>query len=275
MFIDFSMLVSSPAVSAFSKSRENLGFKAALTGGHMARSMMLDEITTILTSTPVAASLEDVRRAIATDNILNKPTQSSREKSFDHLRELYGLDSSQALFRVLRRFAAADSASIPIMAAVCSFCRDLQLRASFELIRSLRVGEVLPREQMEEHLEASFPNRFSPAMKKSLAQNVNTSWTGAGHLVGRARKTRAVPAPRPVAAAYAMVAGYLAGLRGQRLLQSRFGEIAVPQPGLLASQLALAAARGLLGFKQAGGVVEFDFSRLLTADERSLADVTD
>ncbi len=63
--------------------------------------------------------------------------------------------------------------------------------------------------------------------------------------------------------------------RGQRLLHSVFGEIAVAQPSLLPSQLSLSAARGLLGFKQAGGVVEFDFTSLLTADERSLADVTD
>ena len=30
---------------------------------------------------------------------------------------------------------------------------------------------------MGRHLEAGFPGRFSPAMKRSLAQNVNTTWT--------------------------------------------------------------------------------------------------
>ena len=72
-----------------------------------------------------------------------------------------------------------------------------------------------------------------------------------------------------------MLAGYLAGLRGQRLLQSEFGELATAQPALIPSQLSIAAARGLLGFKQAGGVVEFDFSPLLTPTELALADVTD
>ena len=72
-----------------------------------------------------------------------------------------------------------------------------------------------------------------------------------------------------------MLAGYLAGLRGQRLLQSEFGELATAQPALIPSQLSIAAARGLLGFKQAGGVGEFDFSPLLTPTELALADVTD
>ena len=72
-----------------------------------------------------------------------------------------------------------------------------------------------------------------------------------------------------------MLAGYLAGLRGQRLLTSEFGELATAQLGLVPSQLSIASARGLLGFKQAGGVVELDFSPLLTPHELAFADVTD
>ena len=104
----------------------------------------------------------------------------------------------------------------------CSFCRDAQLRASFKLIEILGRGEPVVREQMERHLEAEWPGRFGPAMKKSLAQNVNTTWTEAGHLAGRVKKTRAVPAPRVAASVYAMTAGYFLGLRGQTLLTSVF-----------------------------------------------------
>ena len=80
---------------------------------------------------------------------------------------------------------------------------------------------------------------------------------------------------RSLAVAYAMFAGYLAGLRGPRLLQSEFGELATAQPALIPSHLSIASARGLLGFKQAGGVVEFDFTPLLTPAEIALVDVTD
>lgn len=255
--------------------RDALGFRCALSGGLLSRTMMLEELALILAQTKPTATLPEIASAITEDNILGKPTASSRIKSYKHLVELYGLDAEKALFRVLRKLAALDPGSLPIIALVCVFCRDPQLRASFGLIRTLSLGEHLVRERMEELLDSAFPNRFSPASLKSIAQNTSASWTAAGHLIGRAKKIRAHPTARPVAVAYAMLAGYLAGLRGQRLLQSEFGELATTQLSLIPSMLSIASARGLLGFKQAGGVIELDFTPLLTPTELAFADVTD
>ena len=253
---------------------EALGFRAGVSGGMLARTMMLEELSLVLAQTPDAASQSEIGAAITENNILGKPTASSRLKSYRHLVELYGLDVQKPLFRVLRKLAEIDRASLPALAVVCVFCRDPQLRASFGLIRTLSTGEQLVRERVEAYLDAAFPNRFSPAMLKSLAQNTSGSWTSAMHLMGRSKKIRTQPPLRPVAVAYAMLAGYLVGLRGQRLLQSEFGELMTAQSGLIPSQLSLAAARGLIGFKFAGGIVEFDFSPLVTSDELLIADVT-
>lgn len=253
--------------------RMMLGLREGRVGGHAARSMMLHELTALLAHTPRAASADQIEQAVIEDNILDKPTLSSRKNSLHHLRELYGLDATQALFRVLRAFAKQDNVSIPLLALVCVYCRDPQLKQSFELIKRLRLGEVLPRATMEEYLEDSFSGRFSAAMKKSMAQNVNTTWTYAGHLSGRAKKIRQLPACRPTAAAYAMFAGFLAGLRGQQLLASAYGQLVAKDPSILLAQLPLAAARGLIGFKFAGGIFEFDFSDLLTPHEQRICDV--
>ncbi len=255
--------------------RDALGFRCSISGALTSRTMMLDELALVLGQTKPDASLPEIAAAIIDDNILGKPTSSSRIKSHKHLVELYGLDVNKPLFRVLRKLAALDPASLPTIALVCAFGRDAQLRGSFALIRTLSLGEQLTRERVEEFLSAAFPDRFSPASLKSIAQNTSASWTCAGHLAGRFKKHRTHPAPRPVAVAYAMLAGYLAGLRGQRLLQSEFGELATTQLSLIPSLLSLASARGLLGFKQAGGVIELDFSPLLTPTELALADVTD
>jgi hypothetical protein len=123
---------------------------------------------------------------------------------------------------------------------------------------------------MEEHLESGFPDRFSPAMKKSMAQNVNTTWTFGGHLAGRARKTRLVPQPRPASAVYAMFAGYLKGMRGEQLLDSAFASLVASNRSQLLAALSLASAKGLLSLKIAAGIVEFDFTGLLTAEELGL-----
>jgi hypothetical protein len=163
-----------------------------------------------------------------------------------------------------------DAEALTQLCLVCVYARDPQLRQSFELIRILHNGEVLERVQMEEHLEKGFPGRFSPALKKSMAQNVNTTWTVSGHLAGKAKKTRRLPEPRPISAAYAMFVGYLTGLRGESLLNSNFAALVASNRSQLQAALGLASARGLLSLKQAAGIVEFDFSNLLTPAELAL-----
>ena len=246
------------------------GFSKSITGGHAARSMMYLEMLALVQTIPLDVSKNDFARAIIDENILEKPTLSSRKKSLRHLMELYGMDPSRALFRVLWDLGHADMESLAQLCLVCAYARDPQLRHSFELIRTLRLGEVLPRVDMEEHLEKGFPGRFSPAMKKSMAQNVNTTWTFGGHLAGRAKKIRRLPVPRPVSAAYAMFVGYLSGLRGDTLLNSDYAALVAPNRSQLQVALSLASAKGLLSIKQAGGIMEFDFSSLLTPAEQVL-----
>jgi len=247
-----------------------LGFSKAILGGHSARSMMFLEMRALVRAMPLAVTKNDFAKAIVEENVLEKPTLISRKKSLRHLTELYGMDPSQALFRVLWDLGHADFDSLPQLCLVCAYARDPQLRHSFELVRTLRLGEVLERATMEQHLENGFPGRFSPAMKKSMAQNVNTTWTFGGHLAGTRKKTRRYPEPRPISAAYAMFVGYLTGLRGERLLDSAFAALVASNRSQLQAALSLASAKGLLSLKQAAAIVEFDFSNLLTPAEEAL-----
>ena len=249
----------------------SLGFSGNGTGGHMARSMMLEEIAALSKNLPVDTAPEGYKNAILEDNALGKPTYSSRQKSLRHLVQLYSLNPSFALFRIFRTLSETDISSLPLLAVICSFCRDPQLRYSFGLIEGLRPGEVLPREKMEAYLEAGFPNRFSVIMKQSLAKNVNATWTAAGHLKGKAIKKRALPAPQFVASIYAMFAGYLTGLRGEMLLNSVFSHLAGHKDStILQSHLSSGSARGWLRYRSAGGVIEIDFTPMLTVQERDL-----
>ncbi len=229
--------------------------------------MMLNELQLLIADLPSTTTRSEYQNAIEQDNSLGKPTFSSRRKSFRHLVELYGLDPSFALFRVLRKLCAEDPTSIPLIGMVCAYCRDPQLRHSFSLIESLRPEETLVRTRMEEHLEDGFPEQFSAAMKKSLAQNVNTTWTASGHLVGRSVKKRAIPKPTMPACVYAMFAGWLAGLRGDYLLNSVFARLVAADSSQLIAHLATGSAHGWLRLRHAGGVTEIDFSSLLTSHE--------
>jgi len=231
---------------------------------------MFLEMGALVRAMPLSVTRNDFIKAIVDENVLEKPTLSSRKKSLHHLMELYGMDPSKALLRVLWDFGHVDLDSLHQLCLVCAYARDPQLRHSFELVRTLRQGEVLERAAMEQHLENGFPGRFSSAMKKSMAQNVNTTWTFGGHLSGKAKKTRRRPEPRPISAAYAVFVGYLTGLRGERLLDSAFVSLVASNRSQLQVALSLASAKGLLSLKQAAGIVEFDFSKLLTPAEQAL-----
>ena len=247
-----------------------LGFSEATIGGHSARSMMFREFRALILAMPLAVARDDFARAVVEENALEKPTLSSRKKSLRHLMELYGMDPSKALFRVLWDLGHADLDSLPQLCLVCAYARDPQLCHSFELLRTLRLGEVLARVDMEQHLENGFPDRFSRATKASMARNVNTTWTFGGHLTGKVKKTRRLPEPRPISAAYAMFVGYLTGLRGERLLDSAYAYLIASNRSQLQVALSLASAKGMFSLKQAAGIVEFDFSNLLTPSEEAL-----
>ena len=228
----------------------------------MARSMMFNEIGILNTALDIDISQTDYKVAIEDQNILGKPTQSSRHKSYRHRVELYGLDPTLVIFRTMRRLGQEAPGDLPLLAMLCAYCRDLQLRRSFELIQELTPGEHLTRERMEEHLEESFPDQFSAAMKKSLAQNVNTTWTASGHLEGRSKKIRTIPRSGWASSTFAMFLGYLLGLRGQILLSSDFGKLVALEPAQLVAHLQTASSRGWLRLRHGGGVTEIDFSEL-------------
>lgn len=249
---------------------ESLGFSQKRTGGHMARSMMFTEIRNLFSVTPPDYGRAEYKTEIVENNVLGKPTSSSRKKSYSHLVELYGLDPSQTLFRCLRFFANDDFDALAQLALVCVYCRDPQFRQSFELIEKLAPGEELPRVRMEQHLEEGFPGRFSAAMKKSLAQNVNTSWGVAGFLQGRNRKYRTDPRSSMSGTVYAVFAGHLLGLRGDFLLNSSFTRLVGANESLVISHLSSASTQGWLRFRHSGGITEIDFEPLL---ERYLEEV--
>ena len=244
------------------------GFSESRLGGHAARSMMYMEMRALVRAMPLAVTKDDFIQAIIEENILVKPTMSSRKKSLYHLIQLYGLDPSKALFRVFWELGHADFESLPQLCLACVYARDPLLRYSFELVRTLHSSEILDRAIMEEHIENGFPGRYSPAMKKSMAQNVMTTWSYGGHLAGKKRKARRLPEPRPISAAYAMFVGYLSGLRGERLLDSAYAALVASNRSELLTALSLASARGLLSLKNAAGIVEFDFTHLLTPAEQ-------
>ena len=68
-----------------------LGISTNRTGGHMARSMMLTEISQLISNCALETSLEDYQAAIIDENILAKPTfeAGGRSRGIDAVVYIY------------------------------------------------------------------------------------------------------------------------------------------------------------------------------------------
>lgn len=248
---------------------QKMGFKFGLNGVHAARTMMLSDLQKLLQHASSGAVKADYKRLVIEENILAKPSSKSRELAFGHLVDLYSLDRSNPLFRMLLQLWHLSEQAQPMLAFLFALARDPLLRATRSPVLSKEVGEVLSREEMERHLEASFPDRFSPASIVSFSQNVNGTWTAAGYLTGRNRKIRSQPVLTPEVLTFALFLGYLEGRSGARLFSSEWVSVLPGSPGEREALVKSAADRGLLVFMNAGGVKEVRFPGALTQEEEN------
>ena len=249
----------------------DFGFIKENGGAHTARTMMLEELATLLNYVGTGdVSKEIYIAAIEEENCLAKPSGKARILTCRHLVALYSLDPHTTLFRSLLYFWERDSSSRPLLALLCSYARDEVLRDSSPLILDAVEGTLVPREQMEGLFEKKYPGRFSPATLKSVAQNVNGSWTRSGHLRGRVKKYRAKPQVNAGAIAYALILAYLSGFRGMNLFSSEYVKLLDCGRDRAMELAEEASRRGWLVFKSVGDVVEVLFPKLLTSEEQEL-----
>lgn len=249
---------------------ERLGFRFGINGPHAARTMMLDDLRLLLAHTPLQATRADYVSAVVDANVLGKPTRKARELALRHMATLYALDPVNPIFRALRRLWPLDEAAQPLLALAVALARDPLLRGTQPFILGQVAGASVPREAWEAFLSATHPGRFSTASLKSFAQNVAGTWTAAGVLGGRVRKTRAVAQPRPESVTLLLFLGYLEGRTGQRLFSSdwmRLLDCALDEVEALANS---ASHRGLVVFMNAGGVKEVRFPGYLTPEEEKI-----
>lgn len=179
----------------------------------------------LLRSLPSDATAEQYRDAVVEGNVLGRPTQAGRQRSFRHLRELYFLDPAFPEFSALRSLWDIDHASRPLLAGLLAFTRDEVLRASFAAIADLPAGSTVTSSDLTVAVAAQFGSEMSESTLDKTGRNTGSCWTQTGHLAGRAKKVRTEVDARPVAIAYAAFLGYLAGGRGLGVLNNSWSQI--------------------------------------------------
>ena len=235
---------------------ESLGFRTGLMSVHTSRTMMLEELGLVLDRVPQIARKGEYELAIVEQNVLGKPTRTTRQRSLRRLTELYALDPACSVFRLLRSYWSVDPAGRPMLAFLTAVARDPLLRGMTPFVLGVPIGEVIGAHEIGSHLGETYPGRFQPTTKHSTAQNLASSWTQAGYLQGKVRKMRTRPRITPVVLTYAVTLGHLCGLRGKMLLQSPWVQLLDRKPAELNDLASEASSQGWINYKTAGGVVE-------------------
>jgi hypothetical protein len=206
-------------------------------------------------------------RSIVEDNCLNKRSDKTRNLSASHLATLYGLDPNITLFRCFRFFWERDKEGQALLALLIAVARDTILKSSVPFIQSYTMGQRVTREALEEFIDGLETDRFSPATLKSTAQNINSSWTQSGHLRGRIKKVRTKAKATSGAASFALLLGYLSGVRGESLYKTEYAKLLDCSMEEAIELSTEASRKGWIVLKRLGSVIEVLFPKLLSQQE--------
>lgn len=238
-------------------------------GPNTSHTIVVGALAALLDVVLPGATQTDYERAALEGNVLAKQTDGARRRTFRYLKELYLLRPDAVLFRALRDLWDDDRDARPLLAGVCALARDPVFRASSAAITGSAPGDVLTSREMADAVAEYFPTSYRESTLAKIGRNVFSSWEQTGHLAEgrRTTKVRQRATCRPPNVAYALMLGYIQGLRGRALFETLWAKV-LDQPTSHLFDLAFAASqRGLLEFRHGGGVVEVSFHELLRAFE--------
>ncbi|MFN3191482.1 MAG: hypothetical protein ACE361_13250 [Aureliella sp.] len=262
------------AFNSITEHAEEFGLIAGPSGPHSSRTMTLDDLRSLLDSVPADAEFADYQRAVIDENLLGKSTESNRRGSLRRLRELYSLDRTTPLFRVFRTLWEKDSESASLLAFLVAYARDPLLRATASAVLITGEGSELVRQSVCKAIDDFTDGRMNESTIDKVARNASSSWSQAGHLVGRVRKVRTRVEATPVSVAFALLLGYVMGLRGKPLLRSEFIAV-LDAPEDIALARSIDARRlGLITLRESQDVFDVGFGPMLTDRELRIANGT-
>jgi len=119
-----------------------LGRRVSDSGPQISKTLMLQELETLLAAVPIDAATKAYRAAILEENVLGKGTLSVRKETACRLTTLHGLDPTKPLVRVLRWLWGVVPNEHPQLALLDGLARDPLLMATREQTTTKEIGEL-------------------------------------------------------------------------------------------------------------------------------------
>jgi len=229
---------------------------ASTASAHTGRTLMFSELSHILDTTPNDCPIDEIKRLVYEENILQKTSISSRQKSFYHLALLYSLDIQNNVFFTLRFFWSVAPDERPLIALESAIAQDHILRYSAQKILPLECDMKITKEDMIEHIEQEYRKHYSQKLIDSMSLNLLSSWAQSGHLSGKIKKIRRKAVAGPASLTFALYLGQLTGLQGASLFDTVFVRALDATDTEIQAYLHAAMKKGWLIYRSAGGMIE-------------------
>lgn len=228
---------------------------------HTSRTIMFAELQKVMDYAIENNDYDDTLN----QNVTRKKTQSGQEKTAKYLRNLYGFDVNNPSFQAFSYFwTIADVSEKPLLAFIYAINHDNILEESISVVQETPIGEKVTVERLDENIEKYHTARYSEATRRSMAQNIGSSWKQAGFIVGKVKNVRAQPEINYLSACFAYLLAYLNGARGE-FIWNNIGVKALCLNESRLRELAFECAkRDLMQYQYAGSVTAISFNNLLS-----------
>jgi hypothetical protein len=202
------------------------------------------------------------------NNVTGKKSADGIKRTTIFLTKIYSFDLENPFFKALKYFwMISDSSEKPLIAFIYAINQDYLLAQSVNVISNTTIGNKTTVESFEENIEKYHPNKYSANTRRSMAQNLASSWKQAGFIDGKVKNIRTQPEITYRVACFAFLLAYINGDRGDFI----WGSIGVNALCLYESklrELAIECAKkDLMQYQYAGSVTAINFTNLLNKIE--------
>ncbi len=226
---------------------------------HVKRTIMFSEMERIMNVGLLDGSFQKAME----ENITNKRTKSNILQTNNALISLYSFDIEYPPFRTLQYFwNIVDEKQKPLLAFLFAYGRDYLLFESTDIVLTTPLGGKVVTLKLEKNLEKYHPNHYSEKTRRSIAQNIASSWKQSGYIIGKVKNIRTKTSPDYYIVTFTLILAYLDGIRGDFLLASKWVKVLDITESQVRELAIEAARRDLLQYNYAGGVTTFSFTNL-------------
>jgi hypothetical protein len=227
---------------------------------HSSRTIMFAELEKVM---DYSGDNNNFLEALG-QNVTGKKSSSGIEKTANYLKSLYKFDLNYPPFVALKYFwKIAEPNEKPLIAFIYAFTQDDLLTESMEVLKRVKPGEKVSIELFESVIEKYHPNQYSVNTRRSMSQNIASSWKQAGFIEGKVKNIRTQPEIGYRVACFAFLLAFLKGDRGDFIWNSLSTNALLLYESELRALAVESAKKDLMLYQYAGSVTAISFTNLL------------